>query len=70
MTHKRNRPKKEFYVRRTAPSRAGRYLFERDGKFGWGPKRIATRFRGSLDAERAMRLQWTWNGPKMGLVHA
>ena len=62
--------KTEFYVRRRASPRLGRYLFERNGEFGWGPKRIATKFRGSIDAERAACLIGKRNGARVELVHA
>lgn len=47
------RPKKEFHVTRKHPARGvTQYLFQVDDRLCWGPKRLATKFRGRLLAER------------------
>lgn len=63
----------EFYVERMTSTRGKRFLFERDGKFGWGTKAIATRFHGKVDAERAAALNRGYDrsgGHRVRLVHA
>lgn len=48
-----DRRMKEFYVTRKLQAKGGHgHLFERNGEFAFGPKRLATRFHGRIEADR------------------
>lgn len=67
-----HRHRQEYYVERPRVVRGRRWLFERNGQFGWGPKAIATRFRGTVDAKRAAAIATNHGGyvNMARLVHA
>lgn len=48
--------KADFHIVRLPSAPGFRYVFERNGEFGLGPKSIATKFRGRVDAERVRRI--------------
>jgi len=64
------RARAEFYIRRPGAARGRQWLFDHEGRLGWGTKAIATKFKGVVNAKRVAALARTPGVPRLQLVHA
>ena len=62
--------KASFVVFQSRNSRGAQYLFEHNGTRAWGPKALATTYRGRIDALRAAHLTGHSRGRRATVVRA